>query len=294
MDTSKAFQDVLLEQIIIILRKSPKNIEYVLQDITSKEAISINKTFIDLTDSIILHNNKTDFKIFRAMNKSAKYLSNISKTSRGFPFQKYLTKDKTKYPIVKGKMISRYNFSLRDEYLPEDVVEGNKNKTNFLRQPKIISQRIVAHVMNPKDHIIIMSALDRQGLMTIDTVENTVLADRCYSLEFLLCLLNSKLISWYAYRYIFSKAIRTMDLDDYYIGKIPLPSNKIDDSAFINITNKMLSLNERIEKLGDNETDGYTRIDEEIKRTDMEINQMIYKTYGLTKKEVQIVENEHT
>jgi hypothetical protein len=199
-------------------------------------------------------------------------------------------KDKTKYPVVKGKTISRYNFWFGGEFLPEDVVEGNKNKANFLQQPKILSQRIVAHVTKPKDHIIIMSALDREGLMNVDTVENTVLTDENYSLEFLLCLLNSKLISWYAYRYIFSKAIRTMDLDDYYLGKIPLPNIKIDNSVFIELANRMLSLNERLVVLGDKGTDERVKTEEERKKTDSEIDEQVYRIYEITESEKKIIE----
>jgi type I restriction-modification system DNA methylase subunit len=290
VDVSKAFEDVLLEQMIIILDKSAKTKEYVLQDIFSKESISIDKKFIDSTDSIILHGEKKDFEIFKKMNQSSEYLSSITKTSRGLPFQKYLVKDKTKYPVIKGKTISRYNFWFGGEFLPEDVVEGNKNKANFLQQPKILSQRIVAHVTKPKDHIIIMSALDREGLMNVDTVENTVLTDENYSLEFLLCLLNSKLISWYAYRYIFSKAIRTMDLDDYYLGKIPLPNIKIDNSVFIELANRMLSLNERLVVLGDKGTDERVKTEEERKKTDSEIDELVYRIYGITESEKKIIE----
>ncbi|MCJ7471158.1 hypothetical protein MUO74_11830 [Candidatus Bathyarchaeota archaeon] len=174
--------------------------------------------------------------------------------------------------------------------MPEEVIEGNKKKANFLQQPKIMSQRIVAHVMKPKDHIIIMSALDREGLMNVDTVENTVLTDKNYSLEFLLCLLNSKLVSWYAYRYIFSKAIRTMDLDNYYLGKIPLPSIKIDNSVFIELANRMLSLNERLVVLGDKGTDERVRIEDEIKKTDSEIDELVYRIYGITENEKEIIE----
>jgi type I restriction-modification system DNA methylase subunit len=291
VDVSKAFEDVLLEQMIIILNKSAKTKEYVLQDIFTNESISIEKKFIDSTDSIILHGEKKDFEIFKKMNKSSKYLSSITKTSRGLPFQKYLVKDKTKYPVIKGKTISRYNFWFSDDFLPDETVEGNKSKTNFLQQPKIISQRIVAHVTKPKDHIIIMSALDRQGLITVDTVENTILTDVNYSLEFLLCLLNSKLVSWYAYRYIFSKAIRTMDLDDYYLGKIPLPNTNIDNSVFIDLANRMLSLKKRLDETGEKRTDDYAKIEEEIKKTDSEIDGQVYKIYGLTEDEKAIIEN---
>lgn len=291
VDVSKAFEDVLLEQMIIILDKSAKTKGYVLQDIFSKESISIDKKFIDSTDSIILHGEKRDFEIFKKMNQSSKYLSSITKTSRGLPFQKFLVKEKTKYPVVKGKTISRYSFWLSEEFLPEKVVEGNKTKANFLQQPKILSQRIVAHVTKPKDHIIIMSALDREGLMNVDTVENTVLTDENYSLEFLLCLLNSKLVSWYAYRYIFSKAIRTMDLDNYYLGKIPLPNIKIVNSVFIDLANRMLSLKKRLDETGEKRTDEYAKIEEEIKKTDSEIDGQVYKIYGLTEDEKAIVES---
>jgi adenine-specific DNA-methyltransferase len=215
------------------------------------------------------------------MNESSRYLSEITKTSRGLPFQKYLVKEKTEYPIIKGKTISRYKFRLSNEFLPEELVNQNKDKVGFLQQPKIISQRIVAHVMKPKDHIILMSALDK---------ENTISTDKDYSLEFLLCLLNSKLISWYAYRYIFSKAIRTMDLDNYYLGKIPLPNAGVENSIFINLVERVHSLRKSLDEIGDKMTDERARIEEQIKKTEAEIDEMVYKIYGITEAEKEIIE----
>lgn len=289
VDVSKAFRDVLLEQVIIILKKDRKDKSYILEDLESKQAINIDKKYIDLTDSIVLHGDKRDFGIFVKMNLNAKYISDISRTCRGLPFQKYLVKETTKYPVVKGKTISRYKFGLSGEHLPEKVVKQNM-KASFLQQPKIMSQRIVAHVTKPKDHIIIMSALDREGVLTVDTVENTIVTNKNYSLEFLLCLLNSKLISWYAYRYIFSKAIRTMDLDEYYLGKIPLPKTKIDNDYFEKIVNKILALNKRLNEIGDKKTDERRKIEEEIKKTDAEIDELVYKLYEITDAEKKIIE----
>jgi hypothetical protein len=291
VDVGKAFEGVLLEQMIIILDKSATKREYVLQDIFSKESMTIDKKFIDSTDSIILHGEQKDFDIFKKMNQSSQYLGRITKTRRGLPFQKYLLKEKTNYPVVKGKTISRYNFWFSEEFLPEEVVEGNEKNASFLRQPKIISQRLIAHVTKPRNHFVIMSALDREGLMNVDTVENTILTDKNYSLEFLLCLLNSKLVSWYAYRYIFSKAIRTMDLDDYYMSKIPLPSVKIENSIFIELANRMLSFNERLAVLDDKGTDERVRTEGERKRTDLEIDELVYKIYGITESEKRTIED---
>lgn len=289
VDVSKAFRDVLLEQVIIILKRDSKDKSYILEDLGVNNSMKINKKYIDLTDSIILHGDKEDFDIFEKMNLNSIYLSEITKTCRGLPLQKYLGDETTKYPVIKGKTISRYKFELSGKYLPENIVKQNIRKARILQQPKIISQRIVAHVTRPKDHIIIMSALDREGILDVDTVENTIVTNKNYSLEFLLCLLNSKLISWYAYRYIFSKAIRTMDFDSYYLGKIPIPKKKIDNVPFEKIISKMLTLNKRLNEIGDKKTDERAEIEEEIKKTDAEIDKLVYKLYDITEPEEKII-----
>ncbi|WMT49573.1 MAG: N-6 DNA methylase [Thermoplasmatales archaeon] len=279
VDVSKAFEDVLLEQLILILEKNNTSSYYTLENITYHNSLSIEKKYIDLTDSIILHDNPQDFEIFKMMIKSTKRLRDISKTSRGIPFQKHVVKTPTKYKILRGRDIKRYHYSTNAEFLPENMINLNMKKIEFLRRPKIVSQRIVAHVTKPSDHIIIMSAMDRDGIITLDTVENTVIMDERYSFEFLLSLLNSELISWYAYRYIFSKAIRTMDLDDYYIGKIPLPEKEIDNLKFVKLTNNIISLYKSLNKLTNKETDHKIKISNEIEKCENDINNAINNMY---------------
>ena len=277
LDVSKAFEDVLLEQIVITLEKNIMSPNYVLDSVSN--SLSVKKVYTDLTDSIILHDNKEDFEIFKRMIASTKRLGDISETSRGLPFQKYVVKTRTKHPIVRGKNITRYNFATSEEFLPEEAISQNIKKIEFLRKPKIISQRIVAHVTRPLNHIIIMSALDRKGVLTLDTVENTIITDENYSLEFLLCLLNSELISWYSYRYIFSKAIRTMDFDNYYVSKIPLPKEEIQNTRFIELANKLISLYNSLDIYSAKETDHKESINEEIERCEADVNNLIRDLY---------------
>jgi hypothetical protein len=149
------------------------------------------------------------------------FFKDVSKTMRGLPFQKYLT-NTGGYQIYRGDHIEKYNLLKTNDFLKIDNVDLTNEKIKELLKPKIISQRIVAHVTRPVDHIIIMSTVDSIGILSVDTVENTILNDANYSLHFLCSILNSKLISWFAYIFIFGKAIRTMDFDDYYFGKIPI------------------------------------------------------------------------
>lgn len=271
VDVSKAFEKVLLEQVIIILRKGNKESTYIIDDVLNTEKLGpiADKKFVDKTSSLIVHGNRGDFEIFKKMNTSCKYLSAISMTSRGLPFQKHVTKSKTSFSVFRGANIARYLLKDSNEFLEEDSIDESNDKVNFLKQPKVISQRIVAHVTKPKDHIIIMSTLDKVGVLSVDTVENTVLIDKDYSLEFILCLFNAKLISWYAYRYIFSKAVRTMDFDNYYVGKIPIPQEKLDQTPFIEFADKILTLNKQynetlevfkkiLENMSDSKTDSWS------------------------------------
>ena len=58
----------------------------------------------------------------------------------------------------------------------------------------------------------------------------------------------------------------------------------------ITLVNEILSLNNRLNEIGDKKTDKRAQIEDEIKKADNEIDQLVYKLYGLTKEEIAIVE----
>ncbi|MFH2004222.1 MAG: hypothetical protein ABIK27_05730 [Bacteroidota bacterium] len=53
---------------------------------------------------------------------------------------------------------------------------------------------------------------------------------------------------------------------------------------------KMLSLNKRLNELGDKKTDERSRIEKEIKKTDAEVDELVYQIYGITEEEKKIIE----
>ncbi|MDY6915452.1 MAG: TaqI-like C-terminal specificity domain-containing protein [Candidatus Cloacimonadota bacterium] len=59
-------------------------------------------------------------------------------------------------------------------------------------------------------------------MFSVDTVQNTIIDNSFFPLQYILSILNSKLISLYAYKFIYCSAIRTMHFDKYYLGKIPI------------------------------------------------------------------------
>lgn len=225
-DLSQAFEEVLLEQMIIVFSEIFHNKDAytasMLSEFGEQSPVEISRATCERTDSLLLGVSEMEFKIYEKVCLCELFMRDISRSSRGLPFQRFVQKTSSGEAIYRGNNIARYALFKSVKRVSESILEKSKQKVKFLRQPKILSQRIVAHVTQPFDHIILMSVLDRESHLTLDTVENTVLTNEDYSIAFITALMNSRFFSWYAYRFIFGKAIRTMDFDNYYIGKLPI------------------------------------------------------------------------
>lgn len=52
----------------------------------------------------------------------------------------------------------------------------------------------------------------------------------------------------------------------------------------------MLFLNKCLSEIGDKKTDERAKIEEEIKKTDAEIDELVYEIYGITEEERRVIE----
>lgn len=87
----------------------------------------------------------------------------------------------------------------------------------------ILCQNIVAHILNPNDHIKIIACIpDKLDVAILDTINQISFTTDKINKFFVWALLNSKLINWYVYRFIYGKAIRTMHFDSPVTNRIPL------------------------------------------------------------------------
>jgi len=253
-DLSKAFTGVLLEQVIIILEKDELQQTYLGVEFFEEEPPKTNEIPIYLcseTDALLIHVDEKSIPIFRKIKDRGILLKDISKTFRGLPVQSKAIKrrEPNSEPLLRGDDIKRYYHAEPQIFIRETDLDKS-SKITEMKRPKIISQRIIAHVLKPKDHIVIMSTLDEKGLLNVDTVENTILTNDNYDMKYVLGLLNSKLVSWFAYLFIFNKAIRTMDFDNYYIGKIPIPPATLEQQRpIIGLVDKILDLNKKLKQI---------------------------------------------
>jgi len=290
VDVEKAFEKVKLEQVVFIYGNSIRTERYLAKKFLNNEFIRSTKIPYELVRKYkawLCDVSEEELQIIKNLKSKYVHLNSISSTKRGIGLQRFLT-NTGDFPVIGGKNIFRYGYSGTKGFLSNKVVQANGKKISFMQQPKIISQRLIAHVTNPSPRIIIMSCYDQEGnVLNVDTVENTILSSADYDYKYILSILNCTFTSWYAYKFIFCSAIRTMDFDNYYIGKIIIPAiSKIDQQPFITLVDRILAITKDEDYLQNPQKQS------RVKVLEREIDQMVYKLYGLTEEEKQIVEGD--
>ena len=279
-DVEKAFEKVKLEQVVFIWSTQCNDDFYIGRKFLNSvftRTTRINRKYPKKFQAWICDVSSAEIELSLKIANVGTYLRNISKTTRGLPLQRYLTPHGD-IQVIGGKEITRYGITGAKGFINRKDLDSTNRKFRRLLQPKVLSQNIVAHIQNPKPHIKIISTVDKIGdVLSVDTLMNTVITDENFSPVFISALFNSTLINWYAYRFIFCSAIRTMHFDNYYVGKIPIPLIDLEQQApIIQIADVILATKE-----GDPLAD--------IGEQEAEIDRLVYALYGLTEEEIATV-----
>jgi hypothetical protein len=293
VDVSKAFKDVLLEQVIIVIRKRrpqlSSSVSLVSDFNTSTQSITkIEYAQIVKNDMISFQSNTKEKVIYDKVNNGSILLGEISDNFRGIGVQKLISKENSGERILSGKEIQRFYVNNYHNYFVNTLDISKIAKVKNVKVPKIMVQNIVAHI---KDHIKITATYDSKGMLDLDTVNNIVITDINFNPKYILALLNSKLISYYTYIFIYSKAIRTMHFDGSYSGKIPIKKISKDEQLYFEKNvDHLLELYKDFETSQDKLTDKTVKNSQEIKSIENDIDSKVYKIYGITEDEKKVIE----
>ncbi|MBN2858081.1 MAG: N-6 DNA methylase, partial [Candidatus Delongbacteria bacterium] len=345
VDCKKVWKEVKLEQVIMNYRKNQLSDFYnsaVLDDQIIKQVGMIKKYTFEKYGFFLNDISNSELEIANKLTQSDFYLDDISDNSRGGMFQKFVS-EHGDYDVIGGAEIQRHGITgTKGKVKAEDIEKDTKSQ---IKNNSILVQNIVAHIENPVDHIKITATIpDSNEYKILDTI-NQIKINEDYSDKFVWALLNSNLINWYAYRFIFGKAIRTMHFDSPVTSRIPVKkANQESQIPFIEKADIMLDLNKQLQEKSNKfqsriksnfaldkissklesfyDHDFKTFVSElkkqkvslslkqqdeweeyfneyrkeindlqaEIKKTDAEIDQMVYELYGLSKEEIRIVE----
>ncbi|MDI6738501.1 MAG: N-6 DNA methylase [Nanoarchaeota archaeon] len=317
------FQNVKVETIILIYQKKreiTKNLncevfiysrEVTINTINKEnnaQIISFNQgVWKTEPNTINISTNASLITILNKIEEETKPLIDICDFSLGLtPYDKYkghsknqieervfhsqTKKNATFKPLLSGGNIVRYGiFWDNKEYISYGNWLGAPREERFFTKPRIVVRQIVSG--NP---LRIYAGYTEEEIYNTQIAFNIVTKEEGkISLKYLLLLLNSKLMTFYhKEKYLDPSKNLFQKILIVNTKKLPIKIIPIgEQQPFIQLVDKMLSLNKLLNELGDKKTDERTRIEEEIKKTDAEIDELVYKIYGITDKEKKIIED---
>lgn len=273
IDCSKAFENANLEMCIYII-KANKTPSYKTSSFANiKNLINLDKALIQIFDIFPIGIEQDELDLGVKLVKNNEKLGKHCKNVRGAAMQNQL-KQNGKYAYIGGKQINR--FGIVDIKGFCDV----QDSMGEILDNALLAQDIVAHITKPKNHIkIIVCIPNKTNVLILNTINQLIFENTNINLAW--AILNSNLICWYAYKFIFSNSIRTMHLNTFATEKFPIPqitnSNQHIADKIIALTEEILAL-----KAKDSAFD--------TSHLESEIDDLVYKLYDLNDKEMQIIQ----
>jgi hypothetical protein len=168
--------------------------------------------------------------------------------------------------ISSANNISKYVIKWKGDYLNVVKELAGLNNINY-EQPKILIQYIRKISMPLR----LVCAFDKTGEFYPLNNFSFIISEKKYSLKLLLGILNSNLINWY-----FSNCFIDYNIKPKYIEQLPLP-NSLESKT----------IEEKIDMIFEIKQND---IASDMSSLELEIDKLVYELYGLTEKEIRIVE----
>ena len=285
VDCGKVWRDVNLEQSIYIWMNSAQPDAYTSL-IFESEAYELlgDISKQDVRDFGLYLNGVTteEVSISHQVRSSAIFLGQVFSNTRGAGLQAQINADaQIGAEVIGGRQVQPFHVAGSQGR----IITSEETPTNaFVIHNSVLAQNIVSHVRNPVDHIKITACVVPEssvGSLILDTV-NQLVSESKLSPFFVVGLLQSELINWYVYRFIYGKAIRTMHFDDPVTDRIPLPILNLNNPQSNTHYQRIVDLVERIAPIAAQDIAS-------AKQLIAEMNEEIYSLYGIDARSKAIV-----
>jgi adenine-specific DNA-methyltransferase len=231
VDCGKVWTNVKIEVCIFALSKAINPSVYASYKFHNEALVflsRINKTLIPKFGFFPNGLSKLEIDLGLKILGSCAVLNDICENIPGVPNQKYISATATDYVMIGGAEISRTEIRKPKGMIDKAYVENFTGA--FVVENSVLVQNIISHIANPIDHIKITACLPKSEYVGVYTLANTinqivVKPNLNISNHTIWVLLNSKLVNWYVYRFIFGKAIRTMHFYNPVTARLPVPKH---------------------------------------------------------------------
>ncbi|MGJ0311046.1 Eco57I restriction-modification methylase domain-containing protein [Aliarcobacter cryaerophilus] len=269
----QVFEDVTAETSIITLTKNKEINEKINTNFYDNSNEIETKLFKEISQNDWISSYELGFnilfngdklKVIEKILKDSFELEKIVDVTVGIkPYQTNKGTPKQTSDDVKNRVFdSEYKI---DETYYNYIVGGsinkfiiNPSKTNWLKYGKFLAEprqslnffqkKIMVRQTSDK----IISAIDYQGLLSLNNVHNIVVNDKKYRYEALVCILNSKLMDFY-YKFLVPEEGRTFaEVKAVNLKRLPIVNFEFNQEPFIQKADLMLELNKKLQELKQN------------------------------------------
>jgi len=305
------FHRVTAATVILVIEKGQSNIDTTIKIVDNKtkgEILEQNTheikqaTFLENTSyAFNILARDEDLRIFQKVRSRAVTLGSLALeiiegivTNKGK--EKYITTEPkgAKYKkFLEGKNIGPYHISWTGRYILFDKQVLHRTRPDHVWQAnkKILLQRIRG------GNRALVATLDLEHYYTFASINNFVLNEdvQC-KIEYVLGLLNSRLLNYYYVVNFTNFSDLTVNISKTFLEQLPIYELDFDNPEDVKKHDKMVKLVDRMldlhKKLATAKVPAEkTRLQRQINTTDSQIDKLVYNLYGLTKEEIELVEN---
>jgi len=285
---SSPFLDANTECVITIIKNvEPENKEIPIfkeKDgvVTYMNDIGIS-SIIQNPDSIILTDLTEEISsLLKKIKKNSVSLKDISESRRGMEISKKDLRNKGNVKALIGEDVNRYSIAYENTHVSSGHKEYKRLK-DFFRKKNLILLRRVAKCL--------ISTISPKVYAFSKNIYGIKITDSNYNPKYVLALINSKLLSFYYQRKFSTKKTSLFpEVQTYLFNKLPIKKiDKTQQNKFVRLVNRILKLQKDLNNSAKN-SNKWRMLKDKIEKVDKKINKKIYKVYGLTKKDIKIIE----
>jgi hypothetical protein len=297
------FKNAQVESVVIVIKKEP-NVRELLTDhqveiargtIHKIQQQKFNQTPNFKFNVSIDTNEESLLTKLTAVSKRLREMSDIcigiqlGGSSGRDKKESFLSKKKindTYKKVLDGKNINYYSIEWSGMYVRYGNWLHRKREEKYFLNQKIVIRQIGSTPI---------ATYDDDKFYTLNTIYNVLIKDKSYSSKYVLGIMNSALGKWYwrkensDFKTLFPK-IKKEQLESIPIRTIDFtnPDDKAMHDQMVQLVERMLDLHKKKHHA---KTDSERELFEhQIKATDREIDQLVYRLYGVAETEQKIIE----
>ncbi|MBU1032470.1 Eco57I restriction-modification methylase domain-containing protein, partial [Patescibacteria group bacterium] len=294
----RVFENAQVESVIVIASKKPTTSRPIIIESGRKVSYISQESFVN--DRNFRFNVRLDpstEKLITRITLQSNTLGNLSDICIGIQLggssgtdtkENFLSNtqiEKNYKKVLDGKDINSYEINWNNKFVRYGNWLHRKRDEKYFLNPKVMIRQIGA---------VPIATFDDQGFYTLNTIYNLIsISD--YSSKYFLAIINSKFGKWFwrtqnsDFKSLFPKIKKSQ------IENIPIRLVNFSDSTDRSLYDKVISFVDQILALNKQlsvakSLSERVALQRQITATDRQIDQLVYKLYGLTEEEIKIVE----